>query len=125
MIAKASVEMRSIEAASRPMVVGIAEFLSMGHVGSDYYFFAAEGAGVAEGADVAEALGAAEASGAAETAGAAEGAAVAEAIGAAEAAGVAEGAELAAMRPVVPVVRESDGLTITLSDSVTPLRISD
>ena len=26
---------------------------------------------------------------------------------------------------VVPVVRESDGLTITLSDSVTPLRISD
>jgi hypothetical protein len=30
-----------------------------------------------------------------------------------------------ARRTVVPVVRESDGFTITLSDSVTPLRISD
>jgi hypothetical protein len=37
-----------------------------------------------------------------------------------EAAGVA-----AATRTVVPVVRESEGLTITLSDSETPLRISD
>ena len=32
---------------------------------------------------------------------------------------------VAATWTVVPVVRESDGLTITLSDSVTPLRISD
>src|SRR6266403_4222781 len=30
-----------------------------------------------------------------------------------------------ARRTVVPVVRESEGLTITLSDSETPLRISD
>ena len=30
----------------------------------------------------------------------------------------------AARRTVVPVVRESEGLTMTLSDSVTPLRIS-
>jgi hypothetical protein len=29
------------------------------------------------------------------------------------------------MRTVVPLVRESEGLTITLSDSVTPVRISD
>src|SRR4029077_9935397 len=40
-------------------------------------------------------------------------------------AGLWPGAGDAAMRTVVPVVRESDGLTITLSDSVTPLRISD
>src|SRR5437588_7360825 len=39
--------------------------------------------------------------------------------------GVTEGAGAAARWTVVPVVRESDGLTITLSDSVTPLRISD
>src|SRR5438552_8865687 len=32
---------------------------------------------------------------------------------------------VAARRTDVPVVRESEGLTITLSDSVTPLRISD
>ena len=32
---------------------------------------------------------------------------------------------VAASRTVVPVVRESEGLTITLSDSETPLRISD
>ena len=36
-----------------------------------------------------------------------------------------EAVGVAASRTVVPVVRESDGLTITLSDSVTPLRISD
>jgi hypothetical protein len=36
-----------------------------------------------------------------------------------------EGAGVAATRTTVPVVSESDGLTITLSDSVTPLRISD
>ena len=40
-------------------------------------------------------------------------------------AGLWEGAADDATRTVVPVVRESDGLTITLSDSVTPLRISD
>src|SRR6266478_8836992 len=109
-----------------------------------YYFLAAEGAGVAEGAEVAEASGAAEAAGVMEAAGAAEGAAVAEASGAAaeaavradasgaaeasgfaEPGGVAEGAGVEATWTVVPVVRESDGLTITLSDSVTPLRISD
>src|SRR5437773_904883 len=32
---------------------------------------------------------------------------------------------VAARRTDVPVVRESEGLTITLSDSVTPLRISE
>src|SRR5437667_5551227 len=103
-----------------------------------YYFLAAEGAGVAEGAEVAEASGAAEAAGVMEAAGAAEGAAVAEvsgadaeaavradASGAAEPGGVAEEAGVAATRTFVPVVRESEGLTITLSDSVTPLRISD
>ena len=68
----------------------------------------AEGPGVADEPGVAEAVGAAEASGSAEAAGVAEEAGVA-----------------AARRTVVPVVRESDGLTITLSDSVTPLRISD
>ena len=36
-----------------------------------------------------------------------------------------EGAGVAATRTTVPVVSESDGLTITLSDSETPLRISD
>src|SRR5438045_8437008 len=41
------------------------------------------------------------------------------------AAGVDEVAGGGAIRTVVPVVRESDGLTITVSDSVTPLRISD
>src|SRR5207253_1918805 len=103
-----------------------------------YYFLAAEGAGVAEGAEVAEPSGAAEAAGVMEATGAAEGAAVAEASGAAaeaavradassaaEPGGVAEGAGVEATWTVVPVVRESDGLTITLSDSVTPLRISD
>src|SRR5438132_4624930 len=91
--------------------------------GHEYYFFATSGAG--EGAGVPEAVGVAEA------AGAADGAAVAGAIGAAEASGfaepggVAEGAGVEATWTVVPVVRESDGLTITLSDSVTPLRISD
>src|SRR5207248_7440956 len=39
--------------------------------------------------------------------------------------GVTERVGGAATWTVVPVVRESDGLTITLSDSVTPLRISD
>ena len=76
----------------------------------------AEGTGVADEPDVVEAVGAAE------TAGAAEGAAVTEAVGAGEAsdfaepAGMAEGPGVAASRTVVPVVRESDGLTITLSD---------
>src|SRR5436305_52446 len=77
-----------------------------------FYFFAAEGAGVAEGAEVAEASGAAEAAGPAETA------------AVAGPAGVAEEA-VTATRTVVPLVRESEGLTITLSDSVTPPRISD
>jgi hypothetical protein len=40
-------------------------------------------------------------------------------------AGLWPGAGDAAMRTVVPVVRESEGLTITLSDSEMPLRISD
>src|SRR5438309_4445045 len=73
----------------------------------------AEGAAAAEGAGVADEPGVPEAVGAAEAAGAADGAAV------------AEGAGVEATWTVVPVVRESDGLTITLSDSVTPLRISD
>jgi hypothetical protein len=37
----------------------------------------------------------------------------------------AAGLGVAATRTIVPVVRESEGLTITLSDSETPLRISD
>jgi hypothetical protein len=41
------------------------------------------------------------------------------------AAGLGEGAGVAAMGTVVPLVREFEGLTITLSDSVTPVRISD
>jgi hypothetical protein len=41
-----------------------------------------------------------------------------------EGAGLWSGATDDATRTIVPVVRESDGLTITLSDSVTPLRIS-
>jgi hypothetical protein len=40
-------------------------------------------------------------------------------------AGPGAGDGVAATRTTVPVVRESDGLTITLSDSVTPPRISD
>src|SRR5207302_7556146 len=39
--------------------------------------------------------------------------------------GLGEATGAGATRTVVPVVRESDGLTITLSDSETPLRISD
>ena len=58
----------------------------------------AEGTGVADESDVAEAVGAAEASDFAEPA------------------GMAEGPGVAASRTVVPVVRESDGLTITSSD---------
>src|SRR6266404_3494731 len=84
-----------------------------------YYFLAAEGAGVAEGAEVAEASGAAEAAGVMEAAGAAE------ASGFAVPGGVAEGAAVEATWTVVPVVRESEGFTITLSDSATPPRISD
>src|SRR5229473_2919782 len=108
-----------------------------------------EEAGVAEGAGVAEVIGVAEGAGvadsvvplrtsvSAETVGVAEAAAVAEAPGVAEAAdvagplavadptGVAEEAGVAAMRTVIPVVRESEGFTITLSDSFTPPRISD
>ena len=72
---------------------------------------------LAEGAGVAEAFGAVEAAGVTEAAGDA----VAEALGGAE--GVE--AWVAATRTVVPLVRESDGFTITLSDSLTPLRISD
>jgi hypothetical protein len=71
------------------------------HIGSEYYFFAREGLGVVEEAGVAEEAGVTEEGGAAEEAG------------------------VAATWTVVPVVRESEGLTITLSDSVTPLRISD
>src|SRR6266404_441175 len=98
----------------------------------------AEVIGVVEGAGVAEAIGVADSvtpvriwCTAAETVGAAEEVAVAGAPGVADGAGVAEetgvaeGAGVAATRTVVPVVRESDGLTITLSDSVTPPRISD
>jgi hypothetical protein len=89
-----------------------------------YYFLAGPGVedevDVAEGAGDAEAAGAAmEAAGVMETVGAA-----AEASGDAEAFGPMDAAR-AAMRTLVPVVSESDGLTITLSDSVTPLRISD
>ena len=40
-------------------------------------------------------------------------------------AGLWEGAVDDATWTIVPVVTESDGLTITLSDSETPLRISD
>ena len=71
---------------------------------------------LAERAGVAEAFGAVEAAGVTEAAG-----------DAAEALGGAEGVEawVAATRTVVPLVRESDGFTITLSDSLTPLRISD
>jgi hypothetical protein len=61
----------------------------------------------------------------AEEAGVAEGAGVAEEAGVGEEAGVAEGAGVDETRTIVPEVRESDGLTITLSDSVTPFRISD
>ena len=43
----------------------------------------------------------------------------------ADGAGLWPGAGDAAMRTVVPILRESERLTITLSDSVTPLRISD
>src|SRR6266404_2062923 len=79
-----------------------------------------EEAGVEEGAAVAKEAGVTEGAAAV-----AEDAGVAEGEGVAEETGVAEGAGVAATRTVVPVVRESDGLTITLSDSVTPLRISD
>ena len=41
------------------------------------------------------------------------------------AARLGEGAGVAAMGTLVPLVREFEGLTITLSDSVTPVRISD
>ena len=88
------------------------------------YFFAPSGvedrAGVAEGAGDAEASGAA-----AEAAGDAEAFGATDAADVAESAGVADAAGAAAMRTLVPVVSESDGLTISLSDSVTPLRISD
>src|SRR5438876_2609605 len=75
-------------------------------------FFAQRRIGVAEGAAVAEEAGIAEGT-----------SAVVEEAGVTE--GDAEGAGVVATRTIVPVVRESDGLTITLSDSVTPLRISD
>jgi len=39
--------------------------------------------------------------------------------------GLGEGDGVAATWTVVPVVRESEGLTITLSESEMPLRISD
>src|ERR1700730_14544703 len=61
-----------------------------------------------------------------EEAGVADGASVAEgARRGTEEAGVAEGVGVAATWTVVPVVIASEGLTITLSDSVTPPRISD
>ncbi|PYS57231.1 MAG: hypothetical protein DMF76_22795, partial [Acidobacteria bacterium] len=65
-------------------------------------FFAQRRIGVAEGAAVAEEVGIAEGT-----------SAVVEEAGVTE--GDAEGAGVAATRTVVPVVRESDGLTITLS----------
>ncbi len=51
--------------------------------------------------------------------------AVGDEAGVGEEAGGAADAGLAETRTVVPVVRESDGLMMTLSDSETPLRISD
>jgi hypothetical protein len=41
------------------------------------------------------------------------------------AAGLGEGVGVAAISTIVPLVRKFEGLTITLSDSVTPVRISD
>src|SRR6266404_60745 len=102
-------------------MIGVAEAAGVGEEAGD-----AEVIGVAEGAGEAEAIGAADSvtpvriwCTAAETVGAAEEAGVAEETG------VAEGAGVTAIRTVAPVERESDGLTITLSDSLTPLRISD
>src|SRR6266581_3094753 len=87
---------------------------------------AAEEAGVADGAAVGERAGFAEGADAALGPGVAEGAGVAEEeASAAEEARDGSKACIVLMRTVVPVARESEGLTITLSDSVTPLRISD
>src|SRR6267142_2785286 len=84
-----------------------------------------EEAGVAEGAGVAEVIGVAEAAAVAEAPGIAEAADVAGPLAVADPTGVAEEAGVAAMRTFVPVVRESEGFTITLSDSFTPPSISD
>lgn len=78
---------------------------------SPIYFFV--GPGVEDGAGIAEGAGDAEAFRATDVA------------DVAEPAGIADVAGAAAMRTLIPVVSESDGLTITLSDWATPLRISD